>query len=134
MKKILIITVLIVILLTSSCIKQQGPKPEPEKPEQMILSQIGSEGKLGEAGSAYEILEMTDFDIWVLYLKKDKLTQKIKPSNGYSAVFNGQAYQLKQNPFNANILKLLLPTHLQPQEVGSMVIKTGDTRENGKIK
>src|SRR6056297_3499263 len=134
MKKILIITVLIVILLTSSCIKQQGPKPEPEKPEQMILSQIGSEGKLGEAGSAYEILEMTDFDIWVLYLKKDKLTQKIKPSNGYSAWFNGQQYQLKQNPFNANILKLLLPYQIKPQTPANIIIKTTDARENGLIK
>src|SRR6056297_668802 len=134
MKKILIITILIVILLTTSCIKKRGPEPEPVKPDQMLLSQIGTQGKLTDKQSAYEILDMKDFDIWVLYLKKDLLEQKMSPSNGYTATFNGQAYQLKQNPLNANILKLLLPTYHQPEAPAEMIIKTTDARENGMMK
>ncbi|MEA1884846.1 MAG: hypothetical protein U9N62_10060, partial [Thermotogota bacterium] len=134
MKKIVIITILIVILMTSSCIKKQGAEPEPVKPDQIILSQIGMEGKLTENQSAYEILNMADFDIWVLYLKKDKLTQQIKPSNGYRALFNNQQYSLKQNPFNHNILKLLLPTSLKPEDPSKIVIKAMSERENGMMK
>src|SRR6056297_2018055 len=134
MKKILIMTLLITIFLLPSCIKKQTPDPEPIQPEQVQLSEIGTAGKLTDQQTAYEIMEMTNFDFWVLYIKKDALEQKIKPSNTYIAHVNGQDYALKQNPFNANILKLLLPIHLKPEEPSDMILIAGETRENGKIK
>src|SRR6056297_3920329 len=98
MKKILIVIMMITILLSSSCVKKEAIEPELEKPNRTTLCEIGNPGKLGDAKTAYEILDMGDFDIWVLYIKKDKLEEKLNPSNNYTASINGQDFLLKPNP------------------------------------
>src|SRR6056297_3606328 len=98
MKKILVVIMMITILLSSSCVKKETIEPESEKPNRITLSEIGNPGKLGDAKTAYEILDMGDFDIWVLYIKKDKLEEKITPSKDYTASINGQVFLLKPNP------------------------------------
>src|SRR6056297_1922295 len=134
MKKILIVIMMITILLSSSCVKKETIESESEKPNRITLSEIGNPGKLGDAKTAYEILDMGDFDIWVLYIKKDKLEEKLTPSNNYTVSLNGKDFLLKQNPFNTNILKLLLPDYMKPETPAKLLIKTTDKRENGLIK
>src|SRR6056297_3113649 len=132
MKKLIVVIVFITILLLAGCVTQQPP--EPEKPAQITLSQIGASGSLHNETSAWEVLELADYDLWVLYIKKDRLAPHLNAGEAYAVVLDGHDYWLESNPFNSNILKLLLPSHMKPNHPTSLVIRSLNARENGMMK
>ncbi|MEA1884329.1 MAG: hypothetical protein U9N62_07425 [Thermotogota bacterium] len=132
MKKILILTLLLAMLVLTGCIDKEAA--EPVKPGEIFLNEMGVGGKIHDLQPAWEIMDLQDFDVWVIYIKKDRLSEKLRSSMEYAVTVNGKDYFLKANPFNSNILKLVLPANLKPEELSNIIIKTKNTRNNGMMK
>ncbi len=132
MKKTLLFVMMITFILCTSCTEKKTP--DPIQSNQIILNETGITGSIHDPQTSWEFLELKDFVLWTLYIKKDRLEDHFNSSQSYWVMVNGQAYQLRPNPLNPNILKLLLPSRLKPEDPGSLVIKTTDARENGMMK
>jgi hypothetical protein len=120
------------MLVLTGCVDKEAA--EPDKPGETLLTEIGVGGNIHDPQPAWEIMDLQDFDVWVIYIKKDRLSEKLRSSMEYTVTVNGKDYFLKANPFNRNILKLVLPANLKPEELSNIIIKTKNTRENGIMK
>src|SRR6056297_482660 len=102
-----LLILLILTLLFSGCMKKtldnQGKKD-------LALCELGEEGDIRKDNVAYDILDMRVFGFWSLTLKKDQLASKLSKKSNYAYQTKGRVYKLTENPYNHNILEVLLPT------------------------
>ena len=70
MKKTLLFTIIITLILCTSCTEKKTP--DPIQSNQIILNEIGLTGSIHDSQTSWEFLELKDFDLWALYIKKDR--------------------------------------------------------------
>src|SRR6056297_2840531 len=120
------------MLVLTGCVDKE--EAESVMLGKITLSEIGVSGNIHNSQTAWQVLDMADFDIWVIYIKQDKLSTSLSPSPTYCITVNGKEYDLKTTPFNPNILKLILPTNQRAVEPEKITIQTKSARENSSMK
>ncbi|MBI9081742.1 MAG: hypothetical protein JEY79_18630, partial [Pseudodesulfovibrio sp.] len=123
MKKILLISCVVLIILFTACAGGGNGGDEPLKPLEVILGELGTGGDINEEGNAYEILDLTEFGWWSLCVKKDLLTQYVAFAEEYGIVLEGQEYTLTPNPLNDELLEVMIGESVFFENVAEAVIR-----------